>query len=513
MNTKQNRHVPALKVHQWLPGWEQIDFNRDEYRSKPEKHFYIFALPARELRSLSGIARRVAKHANPRTEDLGIQRQHEPDRSEEIGRFVEYGFPWSTLSNRKRASTDFNDLRKPGWLPTAVVLNILTESDERYGNRVANSDLVSVIDVDGTTQIRLPYEDWSSRWSPRQLPPFEIIDGQHRLWAFDEATKLKTFELPVVAFVGLDISWQAYLFWTINIKPKRINPSLAFDLYPLLRNEDWLEREESHIVYRETRAQELTEVMWSFPKSPWYDRINMLGERKNRWVTQSAWIKSLSGTLVRSWDRRPKSSGGLFGGRSRREDEVLGWSRAQQAAFLIFSWREFQIAVFKSKLEWAEDLRRPPKGLSEKPIEKKSSEYRGDLAFYGPYSLIATDQGVRGFLHILNDICYVRAGKWGLHAWKPDDRLGIDLDEAVESSLENLQKENFADHLIQLGQRLASFDWRSSSAPEIDETLRREKLVFRGSSGYKEIRLQLLEHLANGDGDIPNAAKWYLEKA
>jgi hypothetical protein len=52
----------------------------------------------------------------------------------------------------------------------------------------------------------------------------------------------------LVAFHGLDLSWQAYLFWTINIKPKRINPSLAFDLYPLLRSENWLDKAEGHFV-------------------------------------------------------------------------------------------------------------------------------------------------------------------------------------------------------------------------------------------------------------------------
>ena len=53
--------------------------------------------------------------------------------------------------------------------------------------------------------------------------PIEVIDGQHRLWAFEKQLDNADFELPVVAFVGLDISWQAYLFWTINIKPKRID--------------------------------------------------------------------------------------------------------------------------------------------------------------------------------------------------------------------------------------------------------------------------------------------------
>src|ERR1700722_3363273 len=140
--------------------------------------------------------------------------------------------------------------------------------------------------------------------SPSRLPPFEVIDGQHRLWAFEGASKLENFELPVVAFVGLDISWQAYLFYTINIKPKKINTSLAFDLYPLLRTEDSLERFEGTAIYRETRAQEITEALWSYPKSPWHRRIDMLGEGGRKHVTQAAWVRSLTATFVKSFEGR-----------------------------------------------------------------------------------------------------------------------------------------------------------------------------------------------------------------
>jgi hypothetical protein len=182
-----------------------------------------------------------------------------------------------------------------------------------------------VADVDrDTAELLLPYQDWTSAWEADGTPPFEVIDGQHRLWAFDpEDASAASFELPVVAFHGLDISWQAYLFWTINIKPKRINPSLAFDLYPLLRAEDWLERAEEHVVYRDTRSQELTEALWSFPESPWYDGINMLGERKVKGVTQSAWIRALTSSFVRPWDGRRGRTGGLFGERLGAEGEVL----------------------------------------------------------------------------------------------------------------------------------------------------------------------------------------------
>lgn len=89
MTKARLRSVPALRVNQWLPGWNKIDFDATEHRAKPAQFFYLFSLPARELRSLSGIVRREAKNAAPRTDDLGIQRQHDPERSEEISRFVE----------------------------------------------------------------------------------------------------------------------------------------------------------------------------------------------------------------------------------------------------------------------------------------------------------------------------------------------------------------------------------------------------------------------------------------
>jgi hypothetical protein len=507
------KRVPALKVHQWLLGWNKIDFDAEEHRAKPAEHFYLFTLPARELKSLTGIVRRQASNAQPRTEDLGIQRQHDPERSEEISRFVEFGYPWSTLSDAKRASREFHDLRKPGWLPTAIVLNILVKGSERDGIVVSDKDLAIITEENGNCTLQLPYEQWRAGWSPSKLPPFEVIDGQHRLWAFGAGSQLADFELPVVAFVGLDISWQAYLFWTINIKPRRINASLAFDLYPLLRSEEWLDRVEEHVVYRQTRAQELTEILWSDPRSAWYDRINMLGERQNRWVSQSSWINSLVATFIRSWDGRSGNTGGLFGGRSKRGAEVLGWSRAQQAAFLIFIWNNLKSAVAESRADWALKLRIPSKILDANSPKDDLKSAGGDLAFYGPYSLITTDQGVRGYLHVVNDLCYLRAGRLKLNSWQPDDRATANPIETVDKALESLGKQGFVAFVTAIGKSLAGFDWRTSSEPNLNDEERLSKLVFRGSSGYKELRTQLLQYLGKGDGEVADAAKRLVDSA
>src|SRR5688500_9724836 len=104
MAKDNHRRISAIKVEQWLKSWDKVKFDAAQYRAKPQSYFYIFALPAAELRSLCGIFRRQTKTVSPRSADLGIQRQHDADRSEEIGRFVEFGYPWSTLSKAKRQS-------------------------------------------------------------------------------------------------------------------------------------------------------------------------------------------------------------------------------------------------------------------------------------------------------------------------------------------------------------------------------------------------------------------------
>lgn len=109
-------------------------------------------------------------------------------------------------------------------------------------SRPIGGDAIEVCAVNGGAEVVLPVGSDDANWEPQGLPPIEVIDGQHRLFAFGETSDLPDdFELPVVAYYGLDVGWQAYLFWSINVSPKKINPSHAYDLFPLLRTQDWLE--------------------------------------------------------------------------------------------------------------------------------------------------------------------------------------------------------------------------------------------------------------------------------
>ncbi len=488
-----SQRISALKVHQWLREWDAVIFNPTEHRRKPEPFFYTFGLSASTLRSLSGIYRRTTAGGQLRSQDLGIQRAHEKGRSDEIHEFVRYGYPWSNLSPTQRRDPRYNDLRKPGWLPTAIVINVLTPTDERRGRRVDPTDIIHIDeDGEGAANIVLPRRDPS--WQPKSIFPIEVIDGQHRLWAFDEGDDAAEFELPVIAFHGLDISWQAYLFWTINIKPKRINASLAYDLYPLLRTEDWLERFEGPYIYRETRAQELTEALWSHPESPWQGRINMLGEAGTKQVSQAAWVRSLLATYIKAWEGRRVSVGGLFGAPVGSDHQVLPWNRPQQAAFLILVWRELERAVGASNAKWATALR------------SAGDHDERDPAFAGQNTFLNTDPGVRGVLYVTNDCAYIQADDLKLEEW-PSPAEGEATDaQAVSEGLRSLQKHPVARFIRELCERLAAYDWRTSSAEGLSEAERLAKMAIRGSGGYREMRRQLLYQLSSSTGDVGRAA-------
>lgn len=503
--------MPALRVSQWLKAWDRVSYDEAEHRSKPEPYFYIFSLGAHELRRLSGIRRRDASEGQARSEDLGIQRRHDPVRSDQIAEYVRHGFPWSDLNKRQRATGKFDDLKKPGWLPTSVVINVLTADDERDGTKVAENDLIKVIPGEGkVAEIELP-RGFSPTWQPSGSEPVEIIDGQHRLWAFEHQLEQDDFELPVVAFVGLDVSWQAYLFWTINIKPKRINASLAFDLYPLLRTENWLNRFQGIAVYRETRAQELTEALWALPESPWHDRINMLGESGRGGVSQAAWIRSLVATYIRPSEGRAVKLGGLFGAPIGEDELALPWTRAQQAAFLIYLWQQLANEIHKSDAAWAQSLRGDVGGQQlahqdEDEIEQRVATGHWDPAFAGRYSLLNTDQGVRAFLHVTNDIFVVRADQLRLRAWSDSNVEGSVSQEATEEALTSLAKQPFVSFIADVAVRLSEFDWRTSSAPDLEERERTLRVGFRGTGGYREFRRALLRHLEGEPEPFPELA-------
>jgi hypothetical protein len=225
----------------------------------------------------------------------------------------------------------------------------------------------------------------------------------------------------------------------------------------------------------------------------------MLGEPGDRDVRQAAWVRALTSTYVKSWEGRGVRIGGLFGAPVGTDELVLPWTREQQAAFLILLWKEIQRAVSTANNDWTQHLRL----LEEEQTGLIPEHDDLDPAFAGRYSLLNADQGVRGVLYISNDLCFLAASQLKLEDWC-DARTSESSDEKeVASQLKRLTAQPVASFLAELADTLASFDWRTYGTPRLPEEDRLRAAAYRGSSGYKELRRQLLAHVeAEGSSQL-----------
>jgi hypothetical protein len=501
--------IPGIRVQQWLPEWDEVPTDPEKFQSPPPREFYITSIRASQLRALSDVHQRDATRGRPRADDTSIQRTLEEDRTAEIRRYIRMGYPLSSLGKRGMGDEERRSLLKPGWLPSAIIANVVPAGHARGQKTLAAKDAIIIHRGDSAAaEIALPDSWTDSGWHPEGAYPLEIIDGQHRLSAFDPDGD-DDFELPVVVFDGLDFSWQAYLFWTVNIKPKRINASLAFDLYPLLRDQDWLEAGESLNVYRETRAQELVEALWGDPRSVWYDRINMLGQagmKAQRPVTQAAFVRSLTSSFVRPF-RGYRGFGGLFGGAANNSG--FNWPRGQQSAFLISAWNALANAIHENDdVDWAAALR----GADVDGVLFESDDPRTDPAFVGEGTLLASDQGVRGFHLVLNDLTYLGQYELDLSGWTIEDDLVATPEEQFDQSFADLETNAVGEYLVRLSKELATFDWRNARAKGLSSQERELKMALRGAGGYNILRERVFGHLTkSADTQIAKLASTALE--
>jgi DGQHR domain-containing protein len=488
---KQYKATQTFKIKQWLTKWDEVDYDLP-MRKKPEDHFYMFKMDIRLLKRISDVHRR--KTTKARSEENNVQRTLKEDRTIEIKNYVNQGFPLSTASDKDRLDESNSVLKMPGFLPTAILVNIIGPGQRRGNSEIQSKDLIKIEESSEGTNIIIPEEAFVSSWNP-ELKPIEVIDGQHRLWAFDETETFDgDFEVPVIAYYNLDRAWQAYMFYVINIKPKKINTSLGYDLYPLLRTQEWLENTKDGLkVYRETRAQELVEAIWLYPESPWHRRISMLGEDSSN-ISQNAFVRALTDSYFKKTKRSPS---GLFSDVVRSKNEELKWVRPQQAAFLILLWDSIAKAlspeiVEVGKFEWIDKIRSETFQLSS--LEK---ELQLDKTFISKTSNLSRDQGVTGISLFSNDFFYVLANESEIDF--NDIEWDSDIDERqIENSSIDLAISKFINHpifsYIQLfASEISKFDWRTSMA-EFDDPIQMElQKKYRGSGGYREIWKDLLK--------------------
>lgn len=198
--------------------------------------FYLFTISAKKLLSVSYTSERTRENR------IGIQRGLKVERLKAIGKF-------------------YKGERETPILPNSIIISLSKDS------KVENDKIIIADKPKGEAF---------------------VIDGQHRLWAFDpEYSGDIDFNIVVSAFIDLPDDKKALIFKTINGEQRKINPSLVYDLIPMLR-------EKNFVKFEDSRTQELVEALNydNNPDSAWGKRIGMVGEG-DKIISQSSFITGI----------------------------------------------------------------------------------------------------------------------------------------------------------------------------------------------------------------------------
>ncbi|NOQ76124.1 MAG: DGQHR domain-containing protein [Crocinitomix sp.] len=194
-----------------------------------------------EYISFADVRRLELGNENREVEDyIGIQRQLNPKRKKDIGKYV----------NLVDAT-----------FPNSIILSISSEHAE-FDNK--------------TQTMTVTYQDDVAK----------VLDGQHRIAGLSDFEKSgEKFQLSVSIFIDMDIEDQAIVFATINKEQKSVSNSLVADLFAFAKSRS--PQKTAHNIARALSQKE---------GSPFYQKIKILGtaNRKDKeTITQDTFVKNL----------------------------------------------------------------------------------------------------------------------------------------------------------------------------------------------------------------------------
>lgn len=205
--------------------------------TQPIGDFYVGSMSSKDLIAISFFDMRRIVHEDSLDRYLGIQRELNAKRVEEIGLYTHS--PDATF-------------------PTAVVLAVQEQcvslepiEIKKHDDRFFLMTLENIANPDETVLYR-------------QIA--RVIDGQHRIRGLKDYEG-DDFELNVSIFVGADISDQASIFATVNLGQTKVNRSLAYDLFELSQSRS-----------PEKSCHEVTVALDKTKGSPFFKKIKRLGK-------------------------------------------------------------------------------------------------------------------------------------------------------------------------------------------------------------------------------------------
>jgi DGQHR domain-containing protein len=196
--------------------------------------FFVFLLNSEILMRIS--------YVSAEEREKGVQRPLSEARCKNVAKFID---------------------SKEGIFANNLILNLSEQSRFIPASHSSNEGILQIPDIEKTI------------W---------VIDGQHRLYGFQFSDK--QFDLLCSGFIDLEIERQAQLFVTINQEQKGINPSVLYDLLPIIKDAD----------FKKMRSQSLVKQLNEDSESAWFNEVKMLGVGKGL-VSQAAFARNIE-TLI-----------------------------------------------------------------------------------------------------------------------------------------------------------------------------------------------------------------------
>lgn len=170
--------------------------------SQPIGEFFLCSIHAEALLKIAySIPATLKRDRGMFSSILGTQRVQSKARAKQIGAYID------------EVDSTF---------PNTIILSV----NYRQGGEYEENEMIqwhSEKDATGCSYLIIPSE----------TPLASIIDGQHRLEGFRHVEKSErlAMELPCAVYINLPRPYQAKIFATININQKRVDKSLAYELF------------------------------------------------------------------------------------------------------------------------------------------------------------------------------------------------------------------------------------------------------------------------------------------
>ena len=213
---------------------------------QPIGSMYVCVMDSVFLRKITfADTRRATDSFNTIEEYIGIQRELDPKRKKEIGKYV-------NLSDAT--------------FPNSIILTISSEF-------VFYNETERMLEIQEEAGIA------------------SVLDGQHRIAGLEYYNGNK-FDCIVTIFIDMEMEDQAVIFSTINTEQKKVNKSLVADLYELYQTRN-----------PQRTCHNIARLLATNKQSPFYTKISTLGaanKMKGESLTQYIFVRELLAHISKS---------------------------------------------------------------------------------------------------------------------------------------------------------------------------------------------------------------------